>query len=234
MTTIRDLVTRSLKLVEEVGAGQTASSESATDGLNSLVTMIDSWSIQNKLVYTETRESFALTVNDGDYTIGSGGNFNTVRPVEITSAFVRIGSTDYPLALIGSGEYSEIVDKSTNGIPNVLYFDGNYPTANILLHPVPSEASTLHIYSKKPLTTFTSLDDVLSAPSGYERAFIYNLAIEIAPEYGKQASATVMQIAGESKLAIESSNSLNDAVILRVDDGLTSIGIKSKGNIYEL
>jgi len=234
MSTIRDVVTRSLKLIEEVGAGETASSESAFDGLNSLVTMIDSWSIQNKLVYTETRESFALTVNDGEYTIGSGGNFNTVRPIEITSAFVRIGNTDVSLALIASGEYAEIADKSTSGTPDKLYYDANYPLGNIFLHPVPSQTCTLHIYSKKPLSNFTSLDDVLNAPVGYERAFIYNLAIEIAPEYGKQASATVMQIAGESKIAVESANSLNDAVLLRVDDGLTSVGFKSRGNIYEV
>ena len=43
MSKIRDVVTRSLKLIEEVGAGQTAPSEAVVDGLKSLVTMIDSW-----------------------------------------------------------------------------------------------------------------------------------------------------------------------------------------------
>lgn len=233
MSTIRDVVTRSLKLIEEVGAGETASSESAFDAMTSLITMIDSWSIQNKLVYTETRESFALTVSDGEYTIGSGGNFNTVVPIEITSAFIRIGDRDYPLNLIGADEYASIVDKSTQEIPEYMYFDGDYPTANIFLYPVPSQSATLHIYSKKPLTNFSSLDDVLSVPVGYERAFIYNLAIEIAPEYGKQAAQTVMMIAGESKKAIESANSLNDSVILGVDIGLTTIGTRTRG-IYEV
>lgn len=233
MSTIRDVVTRSLKLIEEVGAGETASSESAFDGLNSLITMIDSWSIQNQLVFTETRESFSLTSGDGDYSIGSGANFNTTRPIEIIAAFIRIDGTDYSLELIGAGQYSEIPDKSAQAMPNVMYFDGNYPNANILLHPVPNQSMTLHIYSKKPLSNFTSLDDTLSAPVGYERAFIYNLAIEIAPEYGKQASPSVIQIAGESKIAIESANSINDNVVLNVDAGLVSIG-KPTGSIYEV
>lgn len=233
MSTIRDVVTRSLKLIEEVGAGETASSESAFDGLSSLVTMIDSWSIQNHLVFTETRESFALTSGDGDYSIGSGGNFNTTRPIEVIAAFVRVNGSDYSLDLIGAGQYAQIPDKSAQAIPTVMYFDGNYPTANILLHPVPNQSMTLHLYTKKPLSNFTSLDDTLAAPVGYERAFIYNLAIEIAPEYGKQASATVMSIAGESKKAIESANSMNNNVVLNVDTALVAIG-KPTGSIYEI
>jgi len=234
MTTIRELVTRSLKLIEEVGAGETASSESAFDGLKSLITMIDSWSIQNKLVYTETRENFALTVGDNAYTIGTGADFNTVRPIQITSAFITIAGADVPMDIIGSAQYAEIQYKTMRGTPMQMYYDANYPQGNILLYPSPSQPMSLNLYSKKPLTNFTSLDDVLNMPSGYERAFIYNLAIEIAPEYGKQASATVVQIAAESKLAVESSNSLNDANILTVDNGLTIIGDVYGDNIYDI
>ncbi len=233
MSTIRDIATRSLRLIEEVGAGESASSEDAFDAMKSLITMIDSWSIQNQLVYTESRENFALTVGDGEYTIGSGGDFNTVRPIEIIAAFVRIDNIDYSLDIIGAGQYAEIPDKSAQGIPNSMYFDGNFPLSNILLYPIPNQSMTLHIYSKKPLTNFTSLDDVLNAPAGYERAFVYNLAIEIAPEYGKQPLPTVVMIAGESKKAIESANSMNDNTVLNVDAGLTVIG-RPTGSIYEI
>lgn len=221
MSTIRDVVTRSLKLIEEVGAGQEVTGEQATDGLASLITMVDGWSIQNKLVFTETRENFSLTVNDPDYTIGSGGDFNTTVPIEIEAAFVRDASgNDTPLEIIGAEEYANIPNKSQSGIPAKMYFDGNYPLATILIWPVPNQASSIYIYSKKPLSNFSSLDDVLSVPSGYERAFIYNLAIEIAPEYGKTPSPVVIKIAGESKKALESANSTNDTVILSVDSAL--------------
>jgi hypothetical protein len=211
MTTARDIIESAARKIQVLGRGQTLSADDAQNGLDALNQMLDSWSIEGGNVFTESRESFALTSGQGSYTIGSGGNFDTAKPYVITSAFVRVNGTDYPLELIDSNQYASLYDKDlSSAFPEFLYFDNNYPLSNIILWQVPATSSTLHIYSQKPLSNLTSLTTALSLPKGYERALVYNLAVELAPEYEKDASATVYRIASESKQALTTYNTRNE------------------------
>lgn len=224
MATIRDLITRHLRLIEEVGAGQTATAEDAADGLVSLNAMLDSWSIQGDLVYTETQESFTLTANDGQYTIGPTGDFVTARPTKIISAIISDGITDYELEQYSAAQWAAITDKTIQGYPEVIYFDGNYPNSTIYLSPRPAQNYTLKLFCEKPLSTYTSINDTFVGPPGYEDAVVYNLSVRRAPEYGKEAAQTVKNIARESKNAIMGQNNRIDNDKMTVDDALMSEG----------
>lgn len=211
MTTARDIIESATRKIQVLGRGQTLSADDAQNGLDALNQMLDSWSIEGGNVFTETRESFSLTAGKSTYTIGSGADFDTAKPYVITSAFVRSNDDDYYLKLIDSREYAQIVDKDlSNNYPCKLYYDNAYPIANIILWEVPNAANTLHLYSEKPLSNLSSLNTVLSVPKGYERALVYNLAVELAPEYEKEASATVYRIASDSKRALTTYNSRNE------------------------
>lgn len=224
MTTVRDIVTRSLRLIEEVGAGQTARAEDANDALVALIAMLDSWSIDGQLVFTETVEDFSLTGNDGSYTIGTGGDFNTTRPLKIRAAtIVEPSGTDRTeLEVLSMEEYAYQTDLTVTGRPQRVYYDANYPTGTLRFHPVPSQTYTVTLYTEKPLTNFTTVNDTVTMPPGYERALAYNLAVEIAPEFGKQASPAVSRIAIQSRNAIRTQNGLNDKMTMVVDDALVS------------
>jgi len=224
MATIRDLIAGSLRLIEEIGAGETPSGESSADGLTALNAMISSWSIQGDLIYTETTETFTLTGNDGSYTLGPSGDFVTTRPIRIVSATINDGANDYELTVYGIDQYASISDKTTAGVPDSIYYDGNFPNITMKLYPVPDSAYTLTLYTEKPLTEYSSISDTLTVPPGWERGLRYNLAMEIAPEYGKQAPATVMKIAIESKNAIRNQNNRSDNEKLRVDEALGTVG----------
>jgi hypothetical protein len=83
--------------------------------------------------------------------------------------------------------------------------DGNAPTLGVNLYPVPTAAHSLVAYSLKPLTALAAAD-TLSLPPGYTRAIRYNLAMELAPEYGKQVDQILMGIASEAKADLKRSN----------------------------
>lgn len=224
MSTIRDLVTGSLRLIEEVGAGDTATAESCADGLTALNAMISSWSIQGDLIYTKTVETFNLTGNDGVYTIGPTGDFVTTRPTRITAATVNDGGSDFVLTMYSIDQYASIHDKVISGTPDSIYIDYNFPNTTFKLYPVPSSAYTITFYSEKPLSENSSINDTLTVPPGYERALRYNLANEIAPEYGKDVAPGVRRIAIESKNAVRNQNNRADNDKISVDDALISDG----------
>jgi hypothetical protein len=229
MTTARDIIEAALRKIHVVGVGQSLSGSEAVDALQTLNAMLDSWSVQGNLVFAETIETFNLT-GAASYTIGSGATFNTSRPVDIASAYVSSGDTDYPLDNYDWSQYSNITDKSASGIPSIFYYNAGFPTATIYLYPVPSGVSTITLHSFKPLSSIANLNAEVVLPPSYERAMVYNLAVEIAPEYEKEASPSVKAIANESKKAVMTANIRNANNISYVDAGLLSN--KGKFDIY--
>lgn len=229
MTTVRELITGSLRLIEEVGAGQTISAEDAADGLTSLIQMIDSWSIQGGGIYTETIESFNLN-GATSYTMGSGGSFNTTRPTKIRAITYRLSGDSFEedLYIMSMEEFAYQKDKIVNGYSHRVYVDGGYPLQTLYFLPIPTSGAA-KIFSEKPLTNYTSINDNLVLPPGYERAFRYNLAVELAPEYGKIPNQVVMMVAAESKNAVENKNRENDTDTMFVDEGLLG---RDTFNIY--
>lgn len=210
MATARDLIKNSLRLIGAIATGEVPSADEAADGLSSLNNMIDSWSNESLIIHQFVNEEFTLTPGQQRYTMGPTGNFVTTRPIKIESATTKIIGTDpyeVPIEIIDFDEWSRISTKQLNStFAYQLYAEGSFPNEAFNIWPAPSAANKIVLYSRKPLSTFTNLSDEVLLPPGYLRALAYNLAVEIAPEYGKEASATVMNIAMEAKESIKRTN----------------------------
>jgi hypothetical protein len=202
MVTARRIVKKALQKNGVLTMGEEPSAEMANDGLDALNAMLSSWSNDSMLIYARVRETFPLSANVGTYTIGPAKTFDTIRPMFIVDAFVRQNTVDYDMSVVPDEVYDGIIVKTQNGIPDLLNYSNEYPTANIRLWPVPSTAYILSITSEKELSQFT-LDDEVDLPPGWELALIYNLAILIAPEYGQPVDPVVVEVAQKSKGAIQ-------------------------------
>lgn len=224
MATARDLITASLRLIGAIAPGESISAAEASDGLASLNRLLDSWSNDSLAAYISPIEEFALTPGVSSYTIGSGGAFNTQRPTKYNQATLKISNSgqpvEYPMQQATLTEWSSIKQKTLqSNIPNTFYVDVGYPLDTLLIYPVPSQPSSLVLYTQKLLTTLATLDESVVFPPGYERALVYNFAMEIAPEYGKQPSELILNAAIESKAAFKRNN--HRELHLRVDAALT-------------
>lgn len=213
MTTARDICNSILRKLHVLGRGQIIPDDQLNDVLNNINNMLATWSIEGSLVYTQSSETFSLTSGQATYTIGSGQDFDTTRILDIVSAFTSQGETDYPLQSYNQTQYNYIENKNIGGIPEVYYFDGGYSVSNISLFPVPSGVTTITLNTKKQLDGFVDLDTVYALPPEYEAAIIYNAAIWIAPEYEKEPTRGVINIANRTKKAIETQNRRNDRKI---------------------
>ena len=201
MATALSMIERARRLINALAVGETLEAELASNGLEALNAMLASWSLDELAVYVTKISTHNLT-SVQSFTIGTGGTFNVTRPDRIESAFITTGGNDYPLQIIDNEQWNAITEKDTKAtIPAYLKYDANVPLGNISLFPIPNGGS-LTINTYQPLQTFTNLTDVLVFPNGYERAIASNLAIEIAPETGKQVSQELAKMAKESKAAI--------------------------------
>jgi hypothetical protein len=205
---------------------------SAAEGtywLGRLNSFMEGLSIDRGAVLSIGSDNFSLTAGTVSYTIGSGGAFNTTRPVKIVNAFVRDSSNfDTQLDIIGQEQYAAIKVKSVgNAYPSALYYDNAYAAGlgTIYVYPAPQAGLTLYINSYKQFASFPSVTTTLVLAPGYQRMIEANFAIDaalgltsIAPELAK--------VARESKAAVAMLNL--PETIATFDAGVTG---RTRGNI---
>jgi hypothetical protein len=211
VATAREIIKGSLRLIGVIASGDTPTASEETDALDVFNQMLESWSTEGLIIFSKVREEFTLTPLTGAYTIGVTGDFNTSRPLKIESAKIEdqgvTPTAEYPVRILNLQEWADISIKDLqSALPTQLYTDDAYPLATINLWPTPTVANKLVLYSWKPLTTFATANDVISLPPGYLKALRYNLALELAPEYGRQPDTAVVAGALEGKENIKRMN----------------------------
>lgn len=184
------------------------SAEDANDALDSLNLMLSSWSLKSLNIFVRMWEPFTLSAGVASYTIGTGQMFNTRRPVQIISAYVRHAGTDSPVAIISDTKYGDISQKNTQGIPESLYYQSGYPYGKIFLHYVPNTSDTLYLLTEKKFQDY-GLDDAVELPDGWEWAIVHNLAVALAAEYSVPVSLELKELAADGLSAIQTANARN-------------------------
>lgn len=206
-------------------------SDQEDNALETLNNMLNFWSIDQFMVYVITQESFALTVGKGSYTIGSGGDFDTVRPVKIVQAYLRDSTNkDTPLSIDTRRTYNNIHDKSANGRPVNFTYLLEYPLGIIYFDFLPDEALTFYMDSWKNFTTFATLATSVTLPPEFEFALKMNLAVLLAAEDDVRLEPQIYQFAVGSKKAIRA-NTANPIDEVNFDRSLTYI---NKGEYYNI
>lgn len=202
MTTALDIITKALQKNGVLVKSETPDADEADDALSTLNAMVSAWSNDSMFIYARTEDNFSLTPGIATYSIGPSQTFNTVRPVDLISAYVRRDTFDYGLEEITDENYYAITDKATTGIPRFINYTNGFPTATVRIWPSPDTTYILYLLTEKELSSFT-LNQVVSLPPGWEQALIYNLSVLLAPEYGQPPDPSVIEIAERSMGSIK-------------------------------
>lgn len=233
--TAQQLIERSLRLIGVLASEETASGAEAADALVTLNDMIDQWNSERLAVFSITRNggstdgtTFPLVASQQLYTLGAGGNFNVARPPKIERASIEYLANpsqplELPIDIYDEQQWQQIPVKSTtSNIPRLVYVDYAFPTINLRYWPTPNEVHNAILYYWTALTQFTALATNLTFPPGYAKALRYNLALDLAPEYGRAVPPEVAVQAVDSKAKIKALNITTP--ILRVDPALRGGG----------
>jgi hypothetical protein len=211
MATALDIITDALTSIGAIDPIEALTADESAHGLRLLNEMLESWSNEQLAVYQILQENFALTSGVASYTVGSGATFNTTRPLNVLSGFIRDSGIDYPLRILNREEYDRITDKTASYQPEYLYYQPSVANGIIYLYGVPAKNYTvtdgLWINSSKQLQSFSLLTTTVVLPPGYLRAIKSNLALELAPAYKRKPSDALLAIARESKANVKRLNS---------------------------
>lgn len=233
MTTANDLITRALRTIQFLGDTEVPSASQSSDGLVSFNAMLDSWSAGHGLTAYEIQEqSFALVIGTASYTIGIGGTINVYRPNSITQAYIRdSNNNNYGMRIVPRALWNSIGNRGstiTSQIPNTLFYDPQYPLGIINIFPTPLLAYTCYFDSELQQVTSAALTTSISMPPGYERAFVFNLGVDLAnmmgfpiPAAGANQKNTV-QLAEEALANIKRRNIQNNPQYAAYDSAIVS------------
>jgi len=226
MTTARSIIEQAARKIHVLGRGIALSAEEASDALTTLNNFLGTFSAESGTIFNNQRETFTMT-GATSYTIGSGGTLNTTRPIVINTMFIRVGSTDYPVAPMNADEYAAIPFKGIFGVPERCYYENNSPLGTLFFDLVPVAGYVLNLWSLKPLTQFADLTTDYDLPDGVENMLVWNLAIRIASDYEKEPTPFQILQAKQTKSAIEVFCRRNNYPKSTID-----IGGASDGNIF--
>jgi len=210
-TTAGDQINRALRLLGVLAEGETSSAAVMQDSLTALNQMIESWNTERLSVFSTQDQVFNFLLDDATYFRDPSTNVS------------------FGIKLINQQQYDGIAVKTvTSTYPQVMWINMTYPNIEMYLYPVPTRLLEWHFISVEELTQPATLSTVLSFPPGYLRAFVYNLAMEIAPEFGVQPPPQVVRIAMTSKRNLKRINNPNDIMSLPY----SLIATRQRFNVY--
>jgi hypothetical protein len=214
--TAGDQINRALRLLGVLAEGETPSASVSQDALTALNQMIDSWNTERLSVFCTQDQVFTWPAGEYIRTLGPSGNFVGLRPVLLDDAtYYRDPGTNvsYGIKFINQQQYDGIAVKTvTSTYPQVIFVNMGYPDVTMSIYPRPTRDLEWHFVSVQELTQPATLVTDILFPPGYLRAFTYNLACEIAPEFGVEPSPQVQRIAMTSKRNLKRINNPDDVM----------------------
>lgn len=207
-----DLINRALRLLGVLAEGETPSASESIDTLMALNQMIDSWSNENLMVFMTTKYPYVWPA--GQASTGTSFGFHPTA-IDESTYYVDATGLSHPVRFITEAEYNAIPFKETTGsYPQVMWVNPTYPDPTVTIYPVPDQELTWQFVVPTPLQELNDPSTELFLPLGYVRAFTYNLACEIAPEFGVEPSRQVQRIATISKRNLKRINSPADVLAM--------------------
>jgi len=231
-TTAGDQINGALRLIGQLAEAETPSAATSQDALAALNQMIDSWNTERLAVFSTQDQIFDWPPNVLSRTLGPTGDFVGNRPILLDDSTYFIDTASgisYGIKIINQQQYDGIAVKTvTSTYPQVIWINMSYPNIEMYVYPKPTKVLEWHFISVEEITQPALLSTTLAFPPGYLRAFKYNLACEIAAEFGVEPSPQVQRIAMTSKRNLKRINNPDDVMSIPY----AIVGTRQRFNIF--
>lgn len=213
-TTAINMISSSLRLIGALAAGEQIALEDAADALVTFQQMVDSWNADRLAIFSTDSQDFPLVAGKQSYTMGLGGDFNVARPARIDNmSAIIMDNPDTPVEIpmnmftVEEWQQQVPVKNVQSNFPQICYDDGGFPFRTLSMWPQPNQTTNLvRIYSWEALSSPIAYTTPIAFPPGYAEAFRFNLAVRLAPEYGRSLDPAIATVAAQSLGRVKSMN----------------------------
>lgn len=215
--TAADIIKGALRSIGQLETGETPSADEISDGLEALNLLCKQWTAPPNPVapglkmWLRKTASISLTLNQAYLELkSSGGDHDIdVPPVRIIRlALVDSNSYETDLLEMTQGEYDRLYSKGIDaGTITKWFYDRQLATGWIYFNNKPNDVTTypsVKIRYHRTVEDFDAQTDSPDFPQEWYRPLRFNLAIDLAPEYGVDVNQTLFTIAKEALLLANS------------------------------
>ncbi len=217
LLTGRTLVNDAMLLIGAIASGETGTGAELSDGLRRLNELIDNWSLQALTALVNERHVLTVTANVGTYYLGptssTGGSWVVnARPDMLTNAGLLLNSStpaiEIDRGILTDDEYAALTIKDlTSSLFTAVYYSPTSQDGTVILWPIPTTGDNdLVLYYDSILAQFADLTTQYRLPAGYAKALRYNLAVDLAPEFGRQLDPLIERTAAISLRQVKAAN----------------------------
>lgn len=178
--------------------GVTPDADTVTNTALALDMLIKSWITKGIKLWTQTELTLPLVNGQTTYTLGPAGSSPTTpdlvtdKPMKLIQAWIRNVSVtpnnDIPLTLLSQKDYNDLGSKGSTGTPNSIYMFVSREQSTVKLYVTPDSFSQssyqVHLVTQRLLNDAGTSTNNLDFPQEWLYALGWNLAAEIATDYG--------------------------------------------------
>jgi len=211
---IRDVIHRAMRFIHVLGAGEAATTDEAQDALVELTGIIEQANIDKLLAFYRTEIAFPTVSMQQTYTIGPAATTPHIveaRPAQILSAISRRNNVDLPIFVTQQLEdWQKLIQMKTIQIAgwiDVVYYEPTPEKGTLKIYPIPLDnATTVILNVLAQLSTYLTLDDVVTLPLGYQTWLAYTLGERLSVEFGREFTPRMDKLLNQATELVKANN----------------------------
>jgi len=208
-TVTRDqIISLALRKLGVLEIGATPDADTVSNASMSLNLLVKQMSTEGLKLWKVSELIVPLTANKTMYTLGGSGSDLmydslaptvpiTVKPLKAIQRFYRNKQTtpyiDTPVLLVSKQEYNILGSKFSTGTANTIFYDPRTLNGLLYVYLTPDTNSQtnleLHVVAQMPLNDLNAATDVPDFPNEWMNCLVWNLADQLAMEYGVPMNA---------------------------------------------
>lgn len=192
MATGAAIIKRALLRIGVVEAGEEPNDVDMSDGLASLNELMGSWSVEGLLTPGLDEVEYTVEAEKSILTLGPAGS-SPEPDIEVEEQFMSIDRLMYQpegttfWSALNEESIEAIGERASSQNPRYFFHNRTHPIAELVFNAPLAVGDEITITGRRTIHTLTLNDDI-EMPEGYERAILLNLAMDLAPTYGKPSA----------------------------------------------
>lgn len=188
--TRNEFISAALRKIGVLAKGQTADAEDLLNGQEALNGIMALFQTKGMQLWARDEYTITLVAGQADYIIGVGQAVATPFPLKLHQATLKdtAGGSNLNMNIYSIYQYQELSPTTSSGQPVSVFYQPLINYGKLTVWPTPdtnaAAQKTILLTYQSPLEDFTAAGQTFDFPKEWHKPVIYQLAADLAPEYG--------------------------------------------------